>query len=1172
MWDHITDTAVPISSIKDKKLRHLRLTASRKAVTAILDAVAPDVAASIDNDEERSAHQIWKLLEDHYSKGMVIQPYILLTELVQLSQIGGVGEFISNIEHISTESSLMGKPIGPDIKLGCQGMRRSQASHSPKSNQEPVCWHCDETSHISPECPNRQGNMGRRKRGGRGNGPGKGGGNGSNAGVAGQALAIMTMGVTADPAHDRWIWDTGADVHICKDKSLMSNLSKTAGTITRLCSGVLCQDGEGRDCIMVSEGQHRLQVARSTEHDDRLYLNQALNAPSSAAVKSPSQVLQAASKADELEIWKTWHCRFGHASLDRVRKSLQATGVNAGPIPKHFSCDTCNANKFARPPFGKGHNKTKNKLNIVVSNVQGPMPVPSLGGAQYALTITDVHTRCTWAFPIATKDAALSVIGRWLEEVKEEVGHYPMVFHSDGGGEYTSTAFRKMLCQRGIVQQTTAPYSPQQNGVSERLNLTIMNVVRPMLSAAGLPDSFWAEATCHANWIKNHTYSKSVKNIPYTLWTGAQPQLDILKSFSTIVWAQDLQRGRYKSKLSPRTVKCVWVGVDDMACAAHCCIDLNDYIKVYTTRNVKFERKMLSDAIIDADNYQPYQQPQVCQAQLDLEVELELADPDPLYDNDESDDDSDDSSLTSVPSTASPLMEEDDPSDFQVQYLATVEVLASPDASIEEHELELDTNTQRDAVLHNLALSIIQPPLAANRMAYDLVSLAGVDPQISNDDPTTVPQAKASPNWPKWEEAINIELDSLVNTSTWTIVNLPQGRKPISARWVFKTKQDADNNISKFKACLVACGYSQVHGVDYHNTYSPMVSITCLQMVMCYGIKHGYRICQLDFVAAYLNGELRDVDIYMVLSPVFEDRFKQSPQSVCNLKKAQYELKQSGLYVDDLIIVGVDSDVDHMITTICAQFKITGGDDAEWCLSVHIQQSQDRSTVSLGQTSYIDTILERFSMTRANPVKTPLDPSAVNLSPKDASHKTLNKAQTTVYQQMIGSVMYLMTSTHPDLAFVVGNLTKYLSLPTTVHLNQARHLLRYISYTHSNRLTYLLNNNNKEPLAYSDTDHAGSWKENPYSTSGFVLTLFGGATAWKSCWQRIISTSTAEAEVVALSDACHNIDWLIDIVKGLGFIGNGDAGVVLHTDNQAAQQVTSSDGPQQNKALTLCAA
>ncbi|KAJ1036190.1 hypothetical protein NDA18_000056 [Ustilago nuda] len=211
-------------------------------------------------------------------------------------------------------------------------------------------------------------------------------------------------------------------------------------------------------------------------------------------------------------------------------------------------------------------------------------------------------------------------------------------------------------------------------------------------------------------------------------------------------------------------------------------------------------------------------------------------------------------------------------------------------------------------------------------------------------------------------------------------------------------------------------------------------------------------------------------------------------------------------------------------------------------------------------------------MTSATAVKTPLDPSAANLSPKDPSHRPLSRTQVTTYQQIIGSVMYLMMLTHPDLAFAVRNLAKYLSSPTTVHLSQARHLLCYITYMRNSKLTYLLNADNKVPLAYSDVDHAGSWKENPYSTSGFVVTLFGGAIAWRSRRQRIILTSTAEAEVVALSDACHDIDWLIDIIKGLGLINIDDAGVVLHTDNQAAQRVTSSDGPQQNKALTLRAA
>ncbi len=380
-----------------------------------------------------------------------------------------------------------------------------------------------------------------------------------------------------------------------------------------------------------------------------------------------------------------------------------------------------------------------------------------------------------------------------------------------------------------------------------------------------------------------------------------------------------------------------------------------------------------------------------------------------------------------------------------------------------------------------------------------------------------------------------------------------------------------------------------------------MVSLTSLRTVLCYGLKNHYRIRQIDFVAAYLNGELNDVDIYMSLPPGFEERYRSSERSVCNLKKSLYGLKQSGrewyakldaslisigfkeladnmavyklgtvvmaVYVDDIIIVGAEAEVSHVIDTIKAQFKITGGDDAEWCLGVRIRQHDN--AIALSQSAYVDTILERFSMVDAAEVATLLDPSAANLSPADPSHQPLTPAQVTTFQQIVGSVMYLMTSTRPDLAFPVSKLASNLASPTTVHLRQARHLLRYVKLTKSAELRYD-GGASDTPVAYSDADHAGSWKDNPYSTSGYAVILFGGAIAWRSRRQRVISTSTAEAEVVALSDACHDIDWLAELLIGLGIIDR--TGIKLLTDNQAAHKIASSDGPQRNKALTLRAA
>jgi hypothetical protein len=168
---------------------------------------------------------------------------------------------------------------------------------------------------------------------------------------------------------------------------------------------------------------------------------------------------------------------------------------------------------------------------------------------------------------------------------------------------------------------------------------------------------------------------------------------------------------------------------------------------------------------------------------------------------------------------------------------------------------------------------------------------------------------------------------------------------------------------------------------------------------------------------------------------------------------------------------GVDAEVDRIIDTIRAQFKITGGDDAQWCLGVRIQQGP--GTVALSQGAYIDTILERFSMTEAASCSTPLDPSAINLRQADSSHRPLTAQQVTTYQQIVGSVMYLMTSTRPDLAFAVSQLASHLASPSTVHLNQARHLHRHIAHTRSHALTYSAADDDGIPVAYSDADHAG---------------------------------------------------------------------------------------------------
>ncbi|CCF54367.1 hypothetical protein NDA11_004616 [Ustilago hordei] len=217
----------------------------------------------------------------------------------------------------------------------------------------------------------------------------------------------------------------------------------------------------------------------------------------------------------------------------------------------------------------------------------------------------------------------------------------------------------------------------------------------------------------------------------------------------------------------------------------------------------------------------------------------------------------------------------------------------------------------------------------------------------------------------------------------------------------------------------------------------------------------------------------------MTLPPGFEEQYRCSLQSACHLKKVLYRLKQSShewfakldeslcslgfaqlgcdmvvykmelvviaIYVDDIIIVGQEHKVDLVIDSIQACFKNTRGGDAQWHLGICIQQ--DDNSILLGQDAYIDTILTCFGMDQVVEINMALDPSAANLLLMDPSCWSLTKEQVVTYQQIVGLVMYLMTSTRPKLAFPVSKLTSHLAALTTVHLNQAQHLLHYVLHT-----------------------------------------------------------------------------------------------------------------------------
>eukprot|EP00170_Pyropia_yezoensis_P004161 contig_17141_g4172 len=197
----------------------------------------------------------------------------------------------------------------------------------------------------------------------------------------------------------------------------------------------------------------------------------------------------------------TWHRRFNHInnkSLQQVRRMVE--GMEGGPPPTRSEmCDPCACGKQARAPFPTSRSGTKTPLELIHTNVCGRMPDASIGGARFFVTITDDKTGWKSALPIMRKSDAAQVLMDVFQELETRQGRKAKAIRRDNGGEYLFEDFKTWLRVNGIQHQLTTPYTPQQNGVAERYNRTLMERVVTMLADAGLHKLYWGEALMAAN-------------------------------------------------------------------------------------------------------------------------------------------------------------------------------------------------------------------------------------------------------------------------------------------------------------------------------------------------------------------------------------------------------------------------------------------------------------------------------------------------------------------------------------------------------------------------------------------------------------------------------------------------------------------------------------------------
>jgi transposase InsO family protein len=194
-------------------------------------------------------------------------------------------------------------------------------------------------------------------------------------------------------------------------------------------------------------------------------------------------------------------------------------------------CENCTINKLNRLAFPPGGNRAQNKLHIVHSDICGPMKNPTHQGNRYFITFIDDYSRRARVYFIKNKSEALDKFQEFKAQAENETAERIKILRTDGGGEYVNKEFKKFLNQQGIRHQTTAPYTPQQNGVAERFNRTVVEMARTMLHGANLSYDFWAEAINTATYVRNRCISKALgtsKITPEEIWTGNKPDVSNL--------------------------------------------------------------------------------------------------------------------------------------------------------------------------------------------------------------------------------------------------------------------------------------------------------------------------------------------------------------------------------------------------------------------------------------------------------------------------------------------------------------------------------------------------------------------------------------------------------------------------------------------------------------------
>ena len=849
------------------------------------------------------------------------------------------------------------------------------------------------------------------------------------------------------------------------------------------------------------------------------------------------------------------HRRLGHIATSSARKLVESgaiTGVKLDSSSKESPCDACifsHATRHAIPKV-RISPPAQNFGDEVHTDVWGPSRTPTKQGRHYFISFTDDATRYTVCFLLRTKDQVLGAyksFEAWA--LNQQHCNGIKVLRSDYGGEYLSGTFDMHLAAAGTARKLTPHDTPQLNGIAECLNCTLLERVRAFTHESGLPKTLWGEALRHAIWLKNRTATRALDGkTPFEALYGHPLDLSNLRLWGCPVWVHSADG----SKLDVRVRQAKWIGFD-VDTRAHR-VYWPGAGKVGVERNVYFG----SSALLKGENDELIIPHVVSEQSVNPHTPSPHDDAPAPSTSDTDDTKNEQPMLCKLTRTCKPS--------HIVRDLLTGKGFTDSDTA---RIMRLPGALDEDSDEAGGAWSVEDgsPTLLEDFEGLEFAFVAETA-DAEALEPRSLAKAKRRPDWPLWEKAIEEELATLKAASTWKLEEAPPGANIIGSKWVFKAKKDAAGNIARYKARLVAQGFSQIGGVDYDDTYAPVAKLASSRAIIAMANRLHFKLHQIDIKGAYLNGVLSaDEVLFMQHPPGY--KAPDAGVRVLRLIKTLYGLKQSGqrwyqkltsifssldfkrcavdqavffksnqkakeltvvaVHVDDCTIAATNSRlVDALKAGMHQHVEVTDLGELHWMLGIEIRRDRDTGTVHLSQRAYIESILCRYNLGDLKPMSTPMD-TQVRLTSEQAPQSAAEFAamRDVPYREAIGALNWAALATCPDIAFAVATVARFATKPGPAHWEAVKRIYRYLAGTRDLWLSYGEARHTLE--GYADAD--SSMSEDRRAISGYVFLIDGGAVSWSSKRQEIVSLSTTESEYVAATHGMKEALWLRSLLS-----------------------------------------